>query len=80
MVYGHLHGNQENDPCLRYGLNLHMLNSCVEVNGYRPVTLDEMIENNRIFRQLREPEDIASGSNVNMQKVCFAEVVKRNGF
>ena len=53
MVYGHLHGNREHDPCLKHGLNPRMLNSCVEVNGYQPVTLDEMIENNRIFRHRR---------------------------
>lgn len=64
MVYGHLHGNRENDPCLRYGLKPQLLNSCVEVNGYQPVTLDEMIENNRIFRQLPMPEDTDAGGNV----------------
>ena len=51
MVYGHLHGNRDQDPCVRYGMNPKMLNSCVEVNGYQPVTLDELIENNRIFRE-----------------------------
>ena len=42
MVYGHLHGNREHDPCLKHGLNPRMLNSCVEVNRYQPVTLDEI--------------------------------------
>ena len=64
MVYGHLHGNRENDPCLRYGLKPQLLNSCVEVNGYQPVTLDEMIENNRIFRQMPIPEDADTGGDV----------------
>jgi len=41
MVYGHLHGNREHDPCLKHGLNPRMLNSCVEVNEYQPVTNDE---------------------------------------
>jgi len=50
MVYGHIHGHRDQDPCLRYGLSPNMLNACVEVNGYQPVTLDEMIENNRSFR------------------------------
>ena len=64
MVFGHLHGNREHDPVIRNGLNLHMLNSCVEVNGYQPVTLDELIENNRIFRQLSIPEDTALGGDI----------------
>lgn len=51
MVFGHLHGNREQDPYVRYGLTERILNSCVEVNGYQPVTLDEMIENNRAFRE-----------------------------
>lgn len=51
MVYGHLHGNRGQAPCICYGLNPNMLNSCVEVNGYQPVTLDELIENNRAFRE-----------------------------
>ena len=41
-----------------------MLNSCIEVNGYQPVTLDEMIENNRIFRQLSIPETPALGGDI----------------
>lgn len=65
MVYGHLHGNREHDPCLKHGLNPRMLNSCVEVNGYQPVTLDEMIENNRIFRQLTIPESASFGGEDN---------------
>lgn len=64
MVFGHLHGNREHDPVIRNGLNPHMLNSCVEVNGYQPVTLDEMIENNRIFRQLSIPETPALGGDI----------------
>ena len=65
MVFGHLHGNREQDPCVRYGLTEKMLNACVEVNGYQPVTLDEMIENNRIFRQLTIQENASCGGEVN---------------
>lgn len=63
MVYGHLHGHREQDPCVRYGLTPRMLNSCVEVNGYQPVTLDEMIENNRIFREKPSAGETASGGD-----------------
>lgn len=63
MVYGHLHNNREHDPCIRYGLSSRMLNSCVEVNGYQPVTLDEMIENNRIFREQLPAADESHGGD-----------------
>lgn len=61
MVYGHIHGNRQQDPYLCYGLSERMLNACVEVNNYEPVTLQEMIENNRIFRHPPDAAD-AGGS------------------
>lgn len=50
MVYGHIHNNTnlpfwniiKNEPM--------MLNAGVEVNGYEPVTLEEMIQNNKKFK------------------------------
>ena len=50
LIYGHIH-NHKNDtywPLLRTMDNA--LNAGVEVNDYQPVTFDELIENNRIFR------------------------------
>jgi len=50
LLYGHIH-NHKNDtywPILKKMENA--LNVCVEVNGYRPATFDELVENNRIFR------------------------------
>ena len=50
LLYGHIH-NHKNDtywPLLRTMENA--LNACVEVNNYRPVTFEELIENNRVFR------------------------------
>lgn len=51
MVYGHIHNNK-NDyffPMLRKLQNA--LNAGVDVNNYRPVSIDELIENNKKFRE-----------------------------
>ncbi|MDR1827539.1 MAG: hypothetical protein LBR29_04360 [Methylobacteriaceae bacterium] len=50
LLYGHIH-NHRNDafwPLLR--TMEKALNAGVEVNNYQPVTFDELIENNRLFR------------------------------
>lgn len=51
LVYGHIHNNKDNVywPLLRSMENA--LNAGAEVNGYRPVELDELIANNIVFRQ-----------------------------
>jgi calcineurin-like phosphoesterase family protein len=54
LVYGHIH-NRKNDtywPLLRTMENA--LNAGVEVNGYQPVTFDELIVNNRDYRVDRD--------------------------
>jgi len=50
MVHGHIHNNKPESywPLLRTMDNA--LNASVEINGYAPVTLDELIENNRKFK------------------------------
>lgn len=50
MIYGHIHNNRHEDPCIAYGLTDKMLNAGVDVNGFEPVTLEEMEQNNRTFR------------------------------
>lgn len=51
MVYGHIHGNTNMEfwPLIRS--RAEMLNAGVEVNDYAPVSLEEMIENNRRFKE-----------------------------
>jgi len=51
MVYGHIHNSTAAGfwPLIRD--NPHMLNAGVDVNGFFPVTLDEMIQNNERFKQ-----------------------------
>ena len=50
LVYGHIHSNKD----ARYWSLLksmdRALNAGVEVNGYQPVTLEELMRNNTIFR------------------------------
>ena len=50
MVYGHIHNSIGAGfwPLIRD--NPHMLNAGVDVNGFYPVTLDEMIQNNEKFK------------------------------
>lgn len=49
-VYGHIHNNRGGSywPLLR--TMDRALNACVEVNGYMPVTLEELVANNAAFR------------------------------
>jgi len=44
MIHGHIHNNR-----LDFADD-HLLNAGVEINGYRPVTLDELVRNNSEFR------------------------------
>ena len=52
MIHGHIHADTGADfwPLLRCRENV--LNAGVDVNGYRPVTFDELVENNRKFKAL----------------------------
>ena len=52
MIHGHIHVDTGADfwPLLRCRENV--LNAGVDVNGYRPVTFDELVENNRKFKAL----------------------------
>lgn len=51
MLYGHIHNNTDNRywPLLR---NMERaLNCCVEINGYMPVTFEELVVNNERWKQ-----------------------------
>ena len=55
-VYGHLHNRRDEV----YGFMSRFdnaLNAGCMLNGYRPVTLDELIENNRFFQGKRSSEE-----------------------
>lgn len=50
MIHGHIHANTDMDfwPLLK--ARDHVLNAGVDVNGYQPVTFDELLENNIAFK------------------------------
>lgn len=51
MIHGHLH-KDTSDPFFHHlAENERILNAGVDINGYMPVTLEEMIENNRAFKK-----------------------------
>ena len=51
MIHGHIHNDTSSDfwPLIRN--RERVLNAGVDINGFEPVTLDELIENNRIFKR-----------------------------
>ena len=50
MIHGHIHANTEYDFWPLLCLRNNVLNAGVDVNGYRLVTFDEMLENNQKFK------------------------------
>ena len=51
IIHGHIHNNRnEQDGWEFIKNNPNILNASVEVNGYTPVTLSQLIYNNTIFK------------------------------
>ena len=50
LIHGHIHNNKGDTywPLLRTMENV--LNASVEINNYMPVTFDELVENNNVFK------------------------------
>lgn len=47
IIYGHIHNN-EHDPFWEYQKTRpNVLNACVDVNDFKPVTFQQLIENNK---------------------------------
>ena len=51
MVHGHIHNDTTSDYFPLIAGRERMLNAGVDINGFRPVTFEEMQENNRIFKE-----------------------------
>ena len=51
MIYGHIHNNTGDDYWPLIMRRPRMLNAGVDVNGFEPVTFDELVSNNAAFRQ-----------------------------
>ena len=56
MVHGHIHNDTTSDYFPLIAIRERVLNAGVDINGFRPVTFEEMMENNRAFKEqwLRE--------------------------
>lgn len=50
MVYGHIHNNTNADYWSLIQKSELMLNAAVDINGFKPVTFDEMVENNTDYK------------------------------
>lgn len=50
-IYGHIHNNTTNRVYKFMSEEEKALNAGVDINNFMPVTFDELIENNRIFRE-----------------------------
>ena len=48
-IYGHLHANTDVDYMPQIFSRPNMLNAGVDINGFKPVTFSELVENNRAF-------------------------------
>ncbi len=51
MIHGHLHNDTRADFCPLIRNRDRVLNARVDINGFEPVTLEELIENNRKFKR-----------------------------
>ena len=51
MIYGHIHANTDDDFFPLIVKREHMLNAGADINGWMPVTFEEMLANNTAFRQ-----------------------------
>jgi len=56
MVHGHIHNDTTSDYFPLIAIRERVLNAGVDINGFRPVTFEEMMENNQTFKEqwLRE--------------------------
>ena len=50
MIHGHIHNDKTADFWPLIAARDNVLNAGVDVNGFCPVTFDELLENNRRFK------------------------------
>ena len=51
MVHGHIHNDTTSDFFPLLAIRERVLNAGVDINGFRPVTFEELVTNNRIFKE-----------------------------
>lgn len=50
MIHGHIHNNTQTEFYPLIAAQKNILNAGVDINGFQPITFDELIENNRDFK------------------------------
>ena len=56
MIHGHIHNNRHMDYWPLLQIRERVLNAGVEINGYAPVTFEELFENNVKQKELPREE------------------------
>lgn len=51
MIHGHIHNDTSADFYPLIAARENVLNAGVDINGFRPVTFEELLENNRHFKK-----------------------------
>ena len=51
MIHGHIHNDTSTDYFPLIAARERVLNAGVDINGFRPVTFEELVENNRLFKE-----------------------------
>ena len=51
MIHGHIHNDTSADYWPLLAARGNVLNAGTDVNGFMPVTFDELLENNRAFKK-----------------------------
>ena len=58
MIHGHIHANTHEDFFPLIAARERMLNAGVDLNGFAPVTFEELVENNRRFKDRWREENM----------------------
>lgn len=58
MIYGHLHANTDIDYMPQILARPNLLNAGIDINGFKPVTFDELLENNQNFKKKYHNENV----------------------
>lgn len=61
MIHGHIHNNRNADFWPLLAARDRVLNAGVDINGFQPVTFEELLENNRRFKALPPSEQAKPG-------------------
>ena len=71
MIHGHIHDDTSDELFPYLCRTERILNAGVEINGFRPVTLEELIENNKCFKSqyLNKPPAMCSKSYIKKSPV-----------